>query len=70
MLVEGGERWKRRVDGEPNGGEEELQQRASVEQSSGELVSGYVWGASVGDEEACSGVNLSRGRLMTAVHGE
>jgi hypothetical protein len=24
----------------------------------------------VGDEEGCSGVNLSRGRLIAAAHGE
>jgi hypothetical protein len=39
-LVEGGERRERRVDGEPNGGGEELRRRALVEQSSGELMSG------------------------------
>jgi hypothetical protein len=70
MLVEGGERQERRVDGELSGGEEEPRRRASTEQSGGELVLGYVQKAPMGDEKACSRVNLSRGKLTAAAHGE
>jgi hypothetical protein len=70
MLVEGGEQRERLVDGEPSGGGEEPRRRALVEQSGGELASGYVRETPMGDEEACSRVNLSRGRLTTAAQGE
>jgi hypothetical protein len=70
MLGEGGERRERRVDGEPSGNGEEPRRQASVEQFGGALALGYVRKAPMGDEEACTRVNLSRGRLTAAARGE